>query len=141
MNIPSLTDGPFAEDLFPFSLTRSVADIRVGILTIREKWEILLEKQPIIPAGFSIPANIIPDAALIRSIRDGNSSWQSGPVSKLETVIDILRFNNTEIKKDFALITEGRHSEPISGTNKISGTNIFLEPGVVVEHCLLNAVE
>ena len=26
-------------NLFPFTLTRSAADIRIGILTIREKWE------------------------------------------------------------------------------------------------------
>lgn len=34
-----LFDGPFRESLMPFTLTRPVADIRVGILTIREKWE------------------------------------------------------------------------------------------------------
>lgn len=31
------------EDLFPFTLTRQIQDIRVGILTIREKWELLLQ--------------------------------------------------------------------------------------------------
>jgi len=31
------------EDLYPFSLTRQIQDIRVGILTIREKWEKLLK--------------------------------------------------------------------------------------------------
>ncbi|HVZ56580.1 MAG TPA: putative sugar nucleotidyl transferase [Chitinophagaceae bacterium] len=30
------------ENLFPFTLTRQIQDIRVGILTIREKWEFLL---------------------------------------------------------------------------------------------------
>ncbi len=34
-----LTDGNRREDLFPLTLTRPVADIRIGILTIREKWE------------------------------------------------------------------------------------------------------
>src|SRR4051812_10834741 len=29
-------------NLFPFTLTRQVQDIRIGILTIREKWERLL---------------------------------------------------------------------------------------------------
>ena len=38
MNALSLVSGSFADDFFPFSLTRSVADIRCGILTIREKW-------------------------------------------------------------------------------------------------------
>ena len=31
------------ENLFPFTLTRQIQDIRVGILTIREKWELLLD--------------------------------------------------------------------------------------------------
>ena len=31
------------EKLFPFSLTRRIQDIRVGILTIREKWELMLK--------------------------------------------------------------------------------------------------
>src|SRR5689334_2803678 len=30
------------ENLFPFTLTRQIQDIRVGLLTIREKWEQLL---------------------------------------------------------------------------------------------------
>ena len=34
-----LYDGPFRGALLPFTYTRPVADIRVGILTIREKWE------------------------------------------------------------------------------------------------------
>ena len=34
-----LFDGPSRSNLLPFTFTRPVADIRVGILTIREKWE------------------------------------------------------------------------------------------------------
>jgi len=34
-----LFDGPSRENLLPFTFTRPVADIRIGILTIREKWE------------------------------------------------------------------------------------------------------
>lgn len=34
-----LFDGPHRNHLLPFTYTRPVADIRIGILTIREKWE------------------------------------------------------------------------------------------------------
>ena len=34
-----LYDGAFREALLPFTFTRPVAEIRVGVLTIREKWE------------------------------------------------------------------------------------------------------
>jgi UDP-N-acetylglucosamine diphosphorylase/glucosamine-1-phosphate N-acetyltransferase len=37
-----LFDGPSRNNLLPFTFTRPVADIRVGILTIREKWEAVL---------------------------------------------------------------------------------------------------
>ena len=37
-----LFDGPSRDNLLPFTFTRPVADIRVGILTIREKWEAFL---------------------------------------------------------------------------------------------------
>jgi UDP-N-acetylglucosamine diphosphorylase/glucosamine-1-phosphate N-acetyltransferase len=37
-----LFDGAVRNQLLPFTFTRPVADIRVGILTIREKWEMVL---------------------------------------------------------------------------------------------------
>ncbi len=37
-----LFDGPSRRQLLPFTFTRPVADIRIGILTIREKWERVL---------------------------------------------------------------------------------------------------
>ena len=37
-----LFDGPNRDALLPFTYTRPVADIRIGILTIREKWELFL---------------------------------------------------------------------------------------------------
>ena len=66
MNAVIAGRGPFADDFFPFSLTRSVADIRCGILTIREKWNHYIKNEPGIAGEISVPANIIPDQALIR---------------------------------------------------------------------------
>ncbi|SDR86518.1 GlmU family protein [Gramella sp. MAR_2010_147] len=40
-----LFDGPSRNDLLPFTFTRPVADLRVGIMTIREKWEKLLDTE------------------------------------------------------------------------------------------------
>ena len=38
-----LFDGPHRNSLLPFTYTRPVADIRLGVMTIREKWEFLLK--------------------------------------------------------------------------------------------------
>ena len=40
-----LIDGPSRDALLPFTYTRPVAEIRVGILTIREKWEKFLNTE------------------------------------------------------------------------------------------------
>ncbi|GER59159.1 glucose-1-phosphate thymidylyltransferase [Patiriisocius marinus] len=37
-----LFDGAVRDQLLPFTFTRPVADLRIGIMTIREKWEFLL---------------------------------------------------------------------------------------------------
>lgn len=141
MNAISLVSGPFADDFFPFSSTRSVADIRCGILTIREKWNFHLKNLSPPEKSLSIPSNIIPDSELVRSIFTGNSGDSLQRASRLRVLTDILRFNESEIKNDYQLITSGRESAPVSSTNRLRGSAIFLEPGAEVEHCFLNATE
>jgi UDP-N-acetylglucosamine diphosphorylase/glucosamine-1-phosphate N-acetyltransferase len=141
MNAPLLDSGSFADDFFPFSLTRSLADFRCGILTIREKWDYHIRNNPSFPAGISVPANIIPEQELVQSIIETNSGFYLGKAAMLLQLPDILLYNLSEIKKDFDLITKGRVTVAISSTNKLTGSAIFLEPGAVVEHCYLNASE
>src|SRR5450755_959652 len=121
MNALSLVSGPFADDFFPFSLTRSVADIRCGILTIREKWNAYIKNSPAIPESVSIPANIIPNPKLIGALSGSNPEFSLQQASRLLQPTDILRYNALEISHDFHLITAGRRSEPISLTNKLTG--------------------
>jgi UDP-N-acetylglucosamine diphosphorylase / glucose-1-phosphate thymidylyltransferase / UDP-N-acetylgalactosamine diphosphorylase / glucosamine-1-phosphate N-acetyltransferase / galactosamine-1-phosphate N-acetyltransferase len=141
MNVPSMISGLFADDFFPFSLTRSVADIRCGILTIREKWNYHLKKYPSLPETIPLPANILPDPELVYSVSTGTKEPDLRKATRLMDLTDILRFNAGEIKKDFDLIISGRQSLAISSTNRVTGTEIFLESGAAVEHCFLNASE
>jgi len=78
------------ENLYPFTLTRQIQDIRVGILTIREKWEttlgmksydrweddykdldrsIRLDKLDDGDTCFMIHGNILPTAKLIKALK------------------------------------------------------------------------
>ncbi len=74
-------------DLYPFTLTRSTADIRVGILTIREKWEILLNKkidtvsqidnEEIDKDAKTLPANILPSVELVKALKKSEHNiWE-----------------------------------------------------------------
>jgi UDP-N-acetylglucosamine diphosphorylase/glucosamine-1-phosphate N-acetyltransferase len=80
-----LFDGPARNALLPLTFTRPVADIRVGILTIREKWEkylgtttttlteeYLSEKFPMVEMEHNvmINASYLPTAELVELIQD-----------------------------------------------------------------------
>ncbi|MGN6164930.1 MAG: putative sugar nucleotidyl transferase [Flavisolibacter sp.] len=181
------------EHLFPFTLTRQIQDIRIGILTIREKWEhyldlpsfdkfeedykdldrsIVIEEidKDII---YLVHGNILPTQKLIKQVK----KLKPGEIISLpgrETVVyciskkeivgenkirvtksveveedlseiaypwNIFQLNAWAIKQDNELVTNGRKSQKISSTNKLTGSQIFMEKGARMEHCFLNAEE
>ena len=80
-----LFDGPVRNALLPLTFTRPVADIRIGILTIREKWEkhlgsttttlteeYLSEKYPMVEMeeNVMINASFLPNEKLVEIVSD-----------------------------------------------------------------------
>lgn len=125
-----LDDITAKDQFYPFTQIRSLADLRVGILTIREKAEFVTGAKVIALSedkdaqGTIIPANKVP------SLEDEelNSPW------------DIIFHNDAAIASDFQMLTNGRKSQPLSPTNGVTEPqNIFLEEGANVEHCIINA--
>ncbi len=102
-----LFDGNRRNALLPFTYTRPVADIRIGILTIREKWErylqtststltedYLSEKYPIIQAKQNILINssFLPDEKLVhlvKNLKENQALVRNG---------EIIAFYSTEAK-------------------------------------------
>ena len=83
-----LFDGTVRNALLPFTFTRPVADIRVGILTIREKWEkylgttttslteeYLMEKYPMVEMeqNIMINASFLPNPILVDMVQNLNT--------------------------------------------------------------------
>lgn len=131
-------------ELYPFSATRHVADIRVGILTIREKWALLSQRPGYTGGHAAVSPNVIPTTQNVQLLLDTVSSGialaETEEIKIIRYPWDIFRVNSWALQKDFELITEGRISAPLSSTNKaIAAENIFLENGAVVEHCIINA--
>jgi len=171
--------------LLPFTFTRPVADIRIGILKISEKWEKItgrstsfltqdyLENKFPRAKGNSVAVNgaWLPDAnssALISSLKEGQALYfgktllasyiaeteknlsgikekeqiqlETEPTLLLKTW-NIFQFNGAEIRKDFALITKGRASEPLTDpfTKVYSPEKIFIERGAIIRAAILNA--
>jgi UDP-N-acetylglucosamine diphosphorylase/glucosamine-1-phosphate N-acetyltransferase len=180
-----LFDDNAHQTLRPLTFTRPVADLRIGILTIAEKWGKYFDlpwswyTQPWLQGKFPIEigernlfinGSFCPDDALIEAIKKlhGNEALKYGdrlvavklnewdavnfdPNDKfgIETILnhdpvvltypeDIFRNNDTELRKDFKLLTSGRKSAAISSTNTIIGNDFFAEEGAVAECSTFN---
>lgn len=171
--------------LRPLTYTRPVADLRIGTLTIAEKWNIYsnttagFSTQPYLSVKYPVTNNactfingaVCPDPELYHAIDLLHSGEvlkkdnfiiaykiNIGEVVSLSTVErfrqvaynqvftriifpeDIFKYNDIELRKDFDLLTKGRTSASLSGTNTILGENIFIEEGAVAECSTFNTL-
>lgn len=154
-----LNDTIAREELYPFGVTNAVSSIRVGILTIREKWE-KITGQTIFDsmesffdsvtdksekADLVVNSNIIPTKSWWQQAASGIGTSNlniaaSDFVKTLHYPWQIFQLNDWALRQDYELITSGRKSQPVSATNKvIAQENIFIEEGASVEHCIINA--
>jgi len=103
-----LFDSAVRNQLLPLTYTRPVAELRCGILSIREKWEkmmstqvshlcesYLAEKFPlkISEDNFLIDGSLLPSASLCESI----SALQSGEVLRVESGFVAARLNEKQL--------------------------------------------
>src|SRR3990172_4234299 len=150
-----LFDDEARKNLLPLTFTRPVADIRIGILTIREKWEkylqaktfshtekYLQEKFPKAPHSHEdiiINGSICPDKELVNEINKYGKISSKTNLLRINNLWDIFTKNGEAIERDFELLTTGRKSQAISKTNKVVGGDVFAEEGAKIECSILNA--
>jgi len=91
-----------------------------------------------IPVALRLPES---DAKAYPEINQ-NITWleYSGDLDYVRYPWDLNEVNARQIKSDFALLTKGRKSAPLSETNQlVAPENIFLEEGAKVEFSMINA--
>ena len=76
--------------------------------------------------------------AYFNSLRPVNFLYD---ISYIRYPEDIFRYNSAQLQFDYALLTRGRSSESLSGTNQLIGDRIFIEDGVFAECCSFNTTE
>jgi UDP-N-acetylglucosamine diphosphorylase/glucosamine-1-phosphate N-acetyltransferase len=176
-----LFDDDAYQNLLPLVYTRPVGNLRIGILTIAEKWAkhfdldfswhtrpYLRGKFPFAPEERNLFINgaVCPDEGLIAAVlnlhgsealvKDGVliaiklNEWDAkafdvGQITNYKAISypgefiaikhpeDIFKYNDAELRKDFALLTKGRQSATLSATNTIIGTDFFAEEGALSE--------
>ncbi len=147
-----LFDEQIRANLFPFTETRHTANIRIGIFSIREKWErltgspvkLVLSGNDITEGEIGIPANILPAQDDYLQIIETFRSEKVLPdeIRRIDRPWDIFLHNAWAIKSDAYIVMNEKKSAPISSTNKcLNERAIFLEEGVTMEHCIINATE
>ena len=142
-----LSDTSFRENLFPFTQTRHTCDIRIGILTIREKWQMLTGEEISTDeneTGISIPANIIPTQEnfelILSNAKKDVSTQESAFVKIIKYPWHIFQQNDFALRHDFAMLTNGRKSQTLpEGNRAVNPENIFIEPGARISCSILNA--
>lgn len=111
------------ERFYPFSLMREPEEMRIGILTIREKY-----------ARLNIQEEI--NHLYLQGITNPKE------IKKLDNITDFVKLNDWALHQDFTMLTRNRTSIPVSTTNIIINSSmIFVEEGATVEHCMLNATD
>jgi UDP-N-acetylglucosamine diphosphorylase/glucosamine-1-phosphate N-acetyltransferase len=184
MNLILFDNPTIRQNLLPFTFTRPVASIRVGILTIAEKWEkhlnlkvsysteaYLGKKFPLHHEAdnYWINGAVCPNIDLLDAIQQlkpgdalskdnmilvvrtpedevpeiitGNIKEYAKPFTLIDQVWKIYQNNGAQIREDFALITKGRKSAPVTDpfTRIYNSEQVFIEEGVVIRAALLNA--
>ncbi|TCC94775.1 putative sugar nucleotidyl transferase [Pedobacter hiemivivus] len=182
----NLFDDNAWQSLRPLSFTRPVADLRVGILTIAEKWQkhlaakcgfvtepyLSVKYPPLIGADLYINGSICPDEALLEAItalqvgealernevliaykinagevyypeihKQLHTKVYQGTFVRIFVPEDIFRCNDVELGRDFDLLTKGRTSVQLSGTNTFLGDDIFAEAGAEAECSTFNSLK
>jgi len=187
-----LFDSDARAHLQPLTATRPMGELRLGIMTLREKWErrlrgsasyitqeYLQEKYPIRieDENLIINSGLLPNDQLCRRIDElgvseallfngelvaarlneeqfehlledeevhalqGIELGDNIPLTFVNRLWSLTRLNPEAIVDDFLLLTSGRKSQPLSPTNRLIGPvqNVFIEEGVKIECCILNA--
>lgn len=191
MNIILFDDKHIRPSLLPLTFTRPVAEVRVGILTIAEKWQkytgqpvsyltqpYLQKKYPCcaeLTGNIYVNGAVCPNPELLKAIhqlKPGKALFFNeallayhadqqifenltafynfdnalpktftGEATIIQEVWHIFTRNGQQLKADFALITKGRTSQPVTDPHTVvyAPEQVFLETGVKLRAAVLNA--
>ena len=148
-----LNDNEIKQNMLPFSATKHVAEVRIGIFTIKEKWEkltgdavTLSSEKPTdaISESIVIPASYIPCTEdylqILEAFKTGNSL--SNEFRQIIYPWQLFQNNDWAIRRDFDLIINSQRSLEVSNSNKVTGLKgIFISEGAVIENCIINESE
>jgi len=159
-----LSDGSVRNNFLPFTFTRPVADIRIGILTLRQKWEkhlnastssdtenYLSEKFPLVEVdkNIKIDASFIPTenlAGIVKNLKENQAVFYNDyPIAYFYTkgqelhwdTFDIIQYTHNDILKMEHLWDIFKYNgEAIALDFKLLTKGRILQPIPETVHCI-----
>jgi len=134
-----LSDFNCHNKFLPLSFTRSIADFRVGILTIKEKWEILLK------STVSVKTEDYLQAKYTLSVEASNTVICSALIPDEQLVKAVLALKNERLLKNDVLLAYNTDSDVNNVPGKVidysseililkNNTDVFTLNGVCIEN-------
>lgn len=142
----------FQKDFFPLTFTRPFTDLRVGILSVADKWlkianqqgielELILEED-VNRADKIWSANFIPTPSIDLSTFFNQPAAATNDFIELNSPWDLVRHNTRFMMDDFELLRGTYGNAAIRENIYVSGAfPLFLHPSVSTEHCFINTAD
>ena len=132
--------------MWPIASLRHVADIRLGVLTIQEKWELLTgmvisTDEAQIASGnlIYIRANMLPSADNYLAILDSKEDMLTD-VASFQYPWQLLSVLSQSIEEDCRLLSKVRRFQQVPDhVTTINPSAIFIEEGAEIAPCIINA--
>lgn len=146
-----LDDLPHNAALYPFAEIKSLVHIRLGILSIFEKWNLVFPGQVFVLSEnsafkadddtFRFPANILPGYSDLHQFKkERKPSLILQNTRTISRPWHLFELNDWALREDFRELTKGKISQPIpEGNGVVSPENIFIAEGASVSFSVLNA--
>jgi len=116
-----LFDNTFREQLFPLTLTKAVADLRCGILTFKERWELISGKTVFVKSVDYLKA-------LYPSIEDADAVWiDAGIIPAKELTDRILSLQSGQALADENGLIAGKSSKLLLSFSLENSLQLFDE--------------
>ena len=137
----------FQKDFFPLTLTRPFIDLRVGILTVANKWKTIALSQQIYldliaedgSADIILDARFIPKISLdVKSFFEHKTAPEDS-FFEIKSPWDIIQHNISMLMDDIQLLKANVEANPHA--EQVSKTGIYpihVHPTARLEHCFVN---
>ena len=134
------------QDFLPLTLTRSVSDLRIGIFSIKERWQFLAQNQSISlkfsqkkDADFSIAANLIPKANVNLEVLFNSKSIQDQAFCLLNRLWELVQLNIVFLKEDLQLLDTSSFLPSLPKVIALTGEYpVLIDPTAKIDHCFIN---